>query len=165
MICKVTKNFSFQNNERDPCGWPTHDLPKMEFSTDHTFFKNWAICRLSICQKFMTCAICQNVVLTTLTSYSQRAMTDSTEVKGRAKVCERRFAFPPFVTFSANREFFVRSDKNSIWQIAMHHNEKCDLSFHINLRFIRDGASTPKIPMPKNFKRGPNVKNINAKNR
>ena len=82
-----------------------------------------------ICQKFMTCAICRNVVLTMLTLFSRRAITDSTEVKGRAKVCKRsehratlrprgRRRFPPFVTFSANREFFVQSVENSIRQIA-----------------------------------------------
>ena len=34
---------------RDPYGLPAHDLPKMEFLTDRTFLKNWAICRLTIC--------------------------------------------------------------------------------------------------------------------
>ena len=114
----------------DPCGLPSHNLPKMEFLTDHTFLKNWVICRLTICRKFMTCAICQNVVLTTLPSFSRRAMTDSTEIKGQAKVCARsehrathwprgRRHFLPFMMFLANREFFVRSVKNSIRQIAL----------------------------------------------
>ena len=86
----------------------------MEFLTDRTFLKNWAICQLLICQKFMMCAICRNVIL--------RAMTDSTEVKRRAKVCERsdhqatlrprgRRCFPSFVTFSANHEFLCDLSK------------------------------------------------------
>ena len=72
--------------------------------------------------------------LTTLMLFSRRAMTDSTKVNGRAKVCERsehratlrprgRHCFPLVVTFSTNHEIFVRSVENLLfcWQIVIWH--------------------------------------------
>ena len=127
---------------------------RMEFSTDRTFLKNWLICRLTICWKFMTCAICQNiifnnanVVFTTDRQYwsermskglrakrtPSKASTEQSEHRATLQSRGRR-RFPLVTTFLANREIFGRSVKNSLfcWQIVIWHIALWQIAMHPN---------------------------------